>query len=518
MALPEELLADIDRGNGRKKQSQVRTSALISYSTVVFNAIAGLVYTPWMVASIGKADYGLYTLAISLISLFLLDFGVGAAVSKFLSEYYAKNEPDRANNFLGVVYKLYLAIAAVIAVALIVVYFFLGSIYAQLGPAQLSTFRVLYVVAATYSVLAFPFLPLDGILLSNERLVALRLCALLQKVVTVVLIVCALLLGQGVFGLVTVNAVASLLFVLIRLVIVRRSTSARVNFAHKDRELTKRIVGLSGWITVTQIAQRFSFNIAPSILAIVAGAPDIAVFGLANALESYVYSVSEALNGLFLPRVSRIVAAEDSADGILDLMVTVGRIQTYIVGLIVIGFACVGRDFVIAWMGDSFMPVYLGTLVLILPSLIELPQQIAATTVLATDNVKSQAGVHVVSAVFNVLLAFMLGARFGAVGVCVAIALAYFVRTLGMNVVYHKKLGIDVFAFFRRTFGSWLAPAAISLAAGLVIDRFIPIGGWLGVGIDSLLVLVVYSVSMFVLGFNEYEKNLVTGMMPGAWR
>lgn len=518
MAPPEHSSADGTADAVGERTSQVRASALISYLTVGFSAVAGLVYTPWMVASIGTADYGLYTLAMSLVSLFLMDFGIGSAVSKFLSEYYARNERDRANNLLGVVYKLYLGIAAVIAVTLIVVFFFLDAIYVRLGPAQLPTFKILYVVASTYSVMAFPFLPLDGILLSNERLIALRLCALLQKVLTVLLIIGALLLGGGVFGLVAANAAASLLFVLIRLLIVKASTTARVNFAYKDWGLTKRVVGFSGWVTATQIAQRFVFNITPSILGIVAGAPDIAVFGLASALEGYVYSVSEALNGLFLPRVSRMLAKGDAATGILDLMVTVGRIQVYIVGLIIIGFACVGRAFVAAWMGPRFAPVYFGALVLMLPSLIELPQQIAATTVLATNNVRSQARVHIVSAVASVVLAFSLGGRFGAVGACVAIGLAYLLRTGGMNLVYVRKLGIDVFAFFRRTYGSWLTPAAITLAAGLVIDRLTPVGGWAGIGIVVLLVALVYAVSMYALGFNEYEKALVGVFVRSARR
>jgi O-antigen/teichoic acid export membrane protein len=498
-----------------KKLGQVRASAVISYLTVVFTAAAGLIYTPWMVASVGRADYGLYTLAMSLVSLFLLDFGIGQAVSKFLSEYRAKQQGDRVNDFLGVAYRIYLVIAAACAIVLIVAFFLLDRIYAQLGPAQMSTFRVLYLIVASYSVLAFPFAPLDGILLSSERLIALRLCTLLQKVLTVLLIVCALLLGWGVLGLVTANAAASLVFVVTKLLIVRRTTTVRANFIHADWGLARRIFSFSGWVAASQVALGFVFNVAPSILAIVSGAPEIAVFGIANALESYVFSAADALNGLFLPRVSRIVAGEDPTDGILDLMVTVGRIQTYIIGLIVIGFACVGRDFVVAWMGASFTPVYFGALLLMIPCLIELPQQIASTTVLATNNVKAQARVYGIMAVLNIVLMFVLARLFGAVGACAAIAVSYLVRTLGMNVVYSAQLGIDVFAFFRRTYGSWLMPASFSLAFGLGVNHYFALGGWLGVGIKALLVVLVYSASMYSMGFNDYEKRLV-GASPGA--
>jgi len=499
-----------------KRFSQVKTSALISYTAVGFNAVAGLIYTPWMVASIGAADYGLYTLAISVVTLFLMDFGMGSAVSKFLSEYYARHEDEKADNLLGIVYKLFMILTAVISVALVVVYFHLGSIYGELTSSELATFKVLYVVVATYSVLAFPFLPLDGVLLSNEKLIALRLCALIQKVLTVTLIIVCLLLGQGVFALVAVNAISSLLFVAIKMWIVRRTTSIRANLAHRDRGMTRHVFGFSGWVTATQIAQRLIFSIAPSVLAMLAGAVDIATFGLASVLEGYVYSVSQALNGLFLPRVSRIVAQDDSSGGVLELMVFVGRIQTYIIGLIVIGFACLGRGFVEVWMGDGFSALYVSALVLMLPSMVALPQQIASTAILATGNVKSEALVQISTGAVNILLMLLLVGRFGSTGACVSIALAYFIRTVAMNVVYVRKLEIDVFAFFRRTYGTWILPATISMVSGFAISHLIATPGWTGIGIEVLLFAVVYSAAMFVMALNQNEKKLIGSMLPSG--
>lgn len=49
---------------------QIKYGAILSYVSIVLNVVAGLIYTPWMVKIIGKSDYGLYTLAYSLISLF----------------------------------------------------------------------------------------------------------------------------------------------------------------------------------------------------------------------------------------------------------------------------------------------------------------------------------------------------------------------------------------------------------------------------------------------------------------
>lgn len=93
---------------------QIKLGALISYFAIAFNIVAGLIYTPWMISKIGQSNYGLYTLATSVISMFVMDFGMGAAVTRFLSRYNAMGDKKAANDFLGLIYKLYLAIDAVI--------------------------------------------------------------------------------------------------------------------------------------------------------------------------------------------------------------------------------------------------------------------------------------------------------------------------------------------------------------------------------------------------------------------
>ena len=66
------------------KVNQYKAGAVLSYGAVAFNTVAGLIYTPWMISCIGADDYGLYTLAMSVVNFFVLDFGLGDSVSRFL--------------------------------------------------------------------------------------------------------------------------------------------------------------------------------------------------------------------------------------------------------------------------------------------------------------------------------------------------------------------------------------------------------------------------------------------------
>ena len=104
---------------------QIKIGAIFSYISIFINILSALIYTPWMLSHIGESDYGLFTLAHSLITLFLLDFGISAAVTRFISKYKAQGEQEKINQFLGVVYKLFIIISAVIFVVLFALYFFL---------------------------------------------------------------------------------------------------------------------------------------------------------------------------------------------------------------------------------------------------------------------------------------------------------------------------------------------------------------------------------------------------------
>ena len=157
--------------------NQLKIGAIISYIGLAINIIVGLIYTPWMINTIGKADYGLYTLALSVISLFVFDFGIGQAVTRFIAKYLAEGDLEKANNCLGLVYKLYLYIDIFIFLLLAGIYFFIPDIYKELSSDEVEKFKMIYIAVAFFSVLSFPFIPVNGVLTANEKFIQLKAIA-----------------------------------------------------------------------------------------------------------------------------------------------------------------------------------------------------------------------------------------------------------------------------------------------------------------------------------------------------
>ena len=492
----------------KNKLGQIKTGALISYFTIFFNILAGLLYTPWMVRQIGDSNYGLYTTAIALINLFLIDFGIGSAVSKFIAKFNAEGKTEEANYFFGTVIKLYCLIAAALTLVFLAVYFNINYIYTEFTEEELQIFRQLFIIACSYSIISFPFLSLNGILMANEKFIAIKFLNLLQKVLTVALIIIMLCLNMGVISLVLANAAVNLVIILLKVVVVKIKTPIKLKFRKDSKESFRELFSFSIWVTVVQLAERCIFSIAPTLLASIIGAHEIALFSLAASIEGYVYTFSEAINGMFLPRVTNFVH-ENKREDLNKLILKVGRIQSFLIVLICVGFLSVGDIFVELWLGSGYIEVYYCALWLILPSILDLPQQICRTTVLVTDKIKYQGFVYIAMAVINIAIMLILPRFMGVIGAGVAVCIAYLIRTFGMNIIYSKKLDIKMGEFYKRTFLPVIIPAIILFATGYLLKYFLAPTNWLMFLLVVVIMTAIYCLIIYFFVSNKEEKQML---------
>lgn len=492
---------------------QIKLGAVLSYISIAVNIIAGLLYTPWMVAQIGEGDYGLYTLANSLITLFLVDFGLSAATSRYISKYRAEGRQDKIDSFLGAIYKLYLIIDAVIFVVLFVVYFFIDKIYVQLTPTEMEKFRVIYIMAASFAVVNFPFVTFNGILNAYEKFIQLKLADVIYRILLVGITVVALIMGYGLYALVAVHALVGLIIIAYKWVIIKKTLPIKVNIKSTERSLYKDIFSFSIWVAVATLAQRLVFNITPSILGIVASSTAIAIFGIVATIEGYTYTISSAINGMFMPKISRIYQGEDAQRNMMPLMLGVGRFQNALNGLIVAGFAVVGKSFIELWLGSLYVPAYYGIMLVIVPGLFYNALEIANTAMVVQKKVNLQAYVNIGMGLLNVALSFVLSYKFGVVGACVSIFVAYTFRTIALIVIYHRVMKFDIITFVKKCYIRMSIPIVLTVFIGFGMNYFVPNGGWLIFIAKGAVTVAIYMALTLLLGFNKEEKSNIINMV-----
>ena len=112
-------------------------------------------------------------------------------------------------------------------------------------------------------------------------------------------------------------------------------------------------------------------------------------------------------------------------------------------------------------------------------------------------------------ALVNLVLSIFLCQKYGAVGSAIGTAISLiFANGLMMNIYYHKKCNIDILSFWKnilRMSIGLIIPIALGVIMAYTINLYSILNLLLCIGIYA----IIYCVSMWFLGMNKYEKNLI---------
>jgi len=494
---------------------QIKWGAILSYLSTAFNMIAGIIYTPWMIQEIGQADYGIYGVATSVIAICTMDFGLGTAISRFIAKFQAEKREDKVEEFIGIVLKLYIAIDVIILMVLVVIYFLLQNIYVAFSPEELQKLKVVFIIVGLFTVVSFPFSILNGIITAREKFVFQKCVDIGNKVGTILIMVIVLSAGGGLYALVLVNAIMGCLIAFIKLAYLRKQGLLKFNVAYWDSNAMKEIFGFSIWITVILILQRLILNITPTILGITSGTIQISIFTAATTIEGYAYTLTGALSGLFLPKVSKMYYGEDgNIKDVEELLIKVGRVQLLLIGAVCAIFFSVGQEFINLWLGNGFEDAYFVAICLLAPLLVVATQGIADVALTAKGENRYRAVGLSVTALVAIVMSFVMSIKWGAKGSAIGIFLGYLIGDIIVqNIIYGKILQINMIRFFRRCHISMALPIVLTFVCGIVMREFWYCKGWGFFMIKCIVLICVYMGLMWIIALENSEKSIFYHMV-----
>lgn len=482
--------------------------AILSYLAIAINIVIGLLYTPWMIEQIGSSNYGIYTLATSIIAMFAMDFGLGQAVTKFISRYKSLGEEEKIPGFLGAVYQLYLIISAIIFVLLLVLFFCIEYIYVKLTPEEISNLRIVFIIAGLFSVISFPFQPLNGVLVSNQKFIALKSFDMATKIITVVCIVICLLFKMGLYSLVIVNAGVGLLVILSKFLYVRFFLKIKPKFGKMDGKLIKSIFSFSVFIFIMSVANTLTRGLMPTVLGITCGTKEITVYSLANTIVGYIYMIEVALDGMFLPKVTDYVIKEDY-EGLNVFTKKLAVLQMIITGCVMTVFIGCGKEFVFNWVGGEFINVYLGVIIFLIPGYFINTINIGRTIMIANDNIKVLVFNYILNVFICLPLSFGLSYLWGALGIFVSLAICnMLISVIIASVIYRKKAYLQTGKLFLHINLRNIPAILLTLVICYFVQKHLPTTSLLLVMVKCAFIALIYVVltCLCLLNKDDYHK------------
>ena len=445
----------------------------------------------------------------SVVTLFVMDFGIGAAVSRYLSNYRAKGDEKSIGNFLGITVKLYLIIDAILFVLLLITYTYINNIFTQLTAQELEVFKIVFIIAALFSLYSLFASPLNGIIVAYERFSFLKTIGIASKIVSVMLIIILLQFSDEVYLLVLINAFVGVLVSFIKFRYVKLKLKLSFNIKYSNMKLVKQIFGFSGFVFLAAILEQLTVNIGPTILGSVSGGTtQIAYYAIGQTMYIFVLGFASSLNGLFLPKVSRLVAGNNKKK-ITELMIKVGRIQLIILGLLILGVITMGYEFMIIWMGENYVTSYYVVIFLIIPYLIISTLNIAYMTMIAEGKMFKRVVAAGVSTCFSLVIGILSAEYYGAIGIAIGVSIGNILgNIICMCYIYHKYLKINILYFFKECHLKLFTPLFIALCFGFFQQFIFKTDGPLFFAIKVIIMTVFYIASMWLMGLNKYEKNI----------
>ncbi len=496
---------------------QIKIGALLSYLQMGLGVVVNLIYIPLMIRILGKAEYGLYSVVYSTVSMLsILNLGFSSSFIRYYSKY-KKNDDS-----LGIakVNGLFLLIFSVIGVIAFLCGLFLTGHLSLvfkdgLTAAEYGKARILMLFLTVNLTISFPMTVFTNIITAHERFIFLKSLAIVKTVCSPLLSIPLLLSGFGLISIVAAMLTVSITVDFIYLFYCFRRLSVRFVFRDFEKGILKDILVFTSFLAINILVNQINLNIDPILLGRFKGTEVVAVYALAQTLYTYFQLFSTSISNLFTPRVYRLVnhyQGEEQRTHLTDLFVKVGRIQFLILAFICTGIVFFGRSFITNyWAGKGYDDSYYVLLLLAIPSMIPLTQNIGIEIQRAENRHKFRSIAYLIMAVFNLLVSIVLCQLYGAIG-CAIGTCASFLLANGMiiNIYYHKRCNINVISYWKNI---------LRMSAGLIIPILVGSAILLWLRTDSIVrfllliavYTVVYWVSMWFFAMNPSEKKLVKG-------
>lgn len=507
--------------------NQRKAGSILSYLQIILSNTVALIYTPFMLRLLGQSEYGLFGTANSLTSyLSLFSFGVAGAYIKFnISARHSGNKDEEAK-VNGIFFIIYSIISGLVLITGIIFTFLAKPIFGNaLSGSELLEIRFVILCTTIQYVITFMFNTVTMAMQAYEKFVFLRVVLLLSNILQPIINVIVLHFYAKAISISVCSLVVSVATYLLFFGYSKKILKMQYCFKNLDKSLIKGIFVFSSFLFLNTIADQINGSTDTLLLGSLAGTAAVAIYTVGTQFGNYFMSFSTAISGVFAPQVNQIVAKDKNDDKSLnDIFVRIGRAQFLVVSFILIGFILFGHQFINLWAGENYgLTSYIIAVLLLLSLYVPLFQNIGIEIQKAKNMHKARSIVYLLIAIANVVFTIVVillckyyfpndlesFKKYASIG---AVFVTFVCRLLGqgifMNIYYHKKVGLNIINFWKnilKIIPSFILPTVI----GFLLTKFFVINSFYSLVIEIIIFSLCYIVSVYLLGMNQYEKNLI---------
>jgi len=495
-----------------KKLNPLRTGVVLSYINLLIGNLIPFFYTPIMLRILGQEEYGLYTIANSVVSyLSLLNFGIGSSIIRYIAAYRAEGNQEEERRLLGLFVTIYSIIGILIIVVGTTLAFNIEIFYGNtLSAEEVNTLRILIILLSISMGLVMPLNVFASLIMAHEKYILSGIVRIVSSLLSPILNLVVLFLGWRSIGLVASSSALSIGVNVIYCIYAISRLKLIPIFKGWSGKLLKEILYYSFFHFLASIVDMLYWNTDKLLLGAMVGTVAVAVYNIGAMFHTYTQSIATSISSVLMPRVTKMFVDQVDSSAYTELFIRVGRMQYLLVGFIVSAFCIFGQQFIMLWSGPGYEQAYWVAILVLLPSVVPWIQNTGLQILTAQNMHKFRSIVYFFIALLNVVLTYLWIKTNGIIGAAAASGVAYIIgQGFVMNWYYWKKIGIDIPKFWKVIAKMFFYTIAVSAVWFVITHTIFVISNiW-----EFLVGAVLYSISYFIVAYrfmmNDYEKDFI---------
>lgn len=500
--------------NNKTGFGQVKIGAVFSYCLIILSTLYALLITPYILKSIGSDEYGVYKIVASFSSvLTVLDFGLGGTVQRYVANYRSRKQDDQIPNFTAMSLIIALGLNLLIIIVSGVIFFSIRHIYGTtLSGSQIILAQNIFIILVLNLLCTVVENVLNGVITGHNDFIfgnGVKIVSLLSRAILIWIL---LKVYKSAVTIVLISLGLSIALIIVQVIYIGRHLNVRIKLMHWDKRIFLEAGKYTGLMFLTSIAVQVFSNVDNMVIGALCGPTLVAVYSIGLQFFGMFQNISAGIAGVMLPTVTNAVIEDEKRNdnyNAVRIVIKAGRIQFILLGAALIGFICIGKDFIYRWLGSGYDDVYIITIILLTPAMFELCINVCLSILRAKNKLGFRTAIVIISAIFNATLTIILIKGISYIGAAVATAISYIVCSLiAMNIYYVKKMKLPMLYIYKGIISKVWICLLLSGAALFIFSRFVN-GSWFAIFLDIAFFCLIYAVSLFAIQLNDSEREKI---------
>ncbi len=489
--------------------NQLKYGVILGYIDIFLVNAMGLFITPFIISSLGDAEYGLYALIGSLVAyLSLMDFGLNNAIIRFVSRYRALNDVESERKFLGSTMILYAVISTLVIIAGLVTYANLDSFFSStLTADEMSMAKTMMLILIFNIAIALPCGSFNAICTAHEHFVFPKVVKIVRLLLRAAVVVAILTLGGNAISLVIIDTIFNITVAIITYLYTRNKLGIRYNFSQYKIAAMLPIISYSIWIFFIAISQYAQYQLGTLVIGTIVPTTQIAIYSIGIMLGSYFGAFATVLNSMLLPSATKAVVNTTENKNLTHTMIPAARYNNIISMLVLSGFILFGKDFIFLWLNETYEPAWQIALFIMISNTVPLSQSMGMSILESKNKIKFRALFNTCSLVAAVCIGFYLSRIYGFYGMNIAICSALILNSIAINIYFKNTFDFKILFFFKSSLAHICLTTITLTGFTSLLKRHLSLDNtWLNLGVSICIYTLLFALCTFFLILTKDEK------------